>query len=84
MISYLPFISHSILHKLSSFAVPGQQFHKLRIPLGEMKLYTKQVLTNMPEFDLSKKLLIWRLRHLNSDNYDIHSSKLRGKSFANI
>jgi len=34
--TYLPFILHSILHKLSSFAVRWQQFHKLLQPLGEL------------------------------------------------
>ena len=35
--TYLPFIMHSILHKLSSFAFPCQQFHKLLQPLRELR-----------------------------------------------
>jgi len=43
MTTYLPFILHSIHHKLSSFAVSGQQFHKVGQPLGELRTLHTEV-----------------------------------------
>jgi len=39
--THMPFILHSNLHKWSSIAVPGKQFHKLKQPLRELRTLHK-------------------------------------------